>query len=142
MFLIMSILFGVSSFGLLGGAVWAYFSQQRKMEGGVAVVGTVVELTRQSAVVSRSSMFYPVVEFSAMSGEKVRFVSSFGSRPVGYKVGQSVNVRYDAVDTQKAEIESKMTLWLVPLILVFIGIVACCLTVVFLAFYWMGASPS
>ena len=138
MFLIMSTCFGLSAFGLLVGAVWAYFSQRRKMEDHVAVVGTVVELTTRAT--ARSSMICPVVEFTAFSGEKIRFTSEFGSRPAGYKVGQSVNVRYDPVDTQNAEIESTMNLWLAPLIFVFMGVIACCLGVAFLGIYGLGAS--
>lgn len=139
MFLIMSLCFGVSAFGLLGGAVWAYFSQQRKMESRVAAAGTVVELTTQAT--ARSSIICPVVEFTVPSGEKIRFTSDFGSRPAGHKIGQSVNVRYDSVDPQKAEIESTMNRWLVPLILVFMGVIAGCMGIVFLGFYGLGISP-
>ena len=135
MFLLMGLCFGISAFGLLGGAVWAYFNQQRKMESRVAAVGTVVELTTQVTASGRSSIISPVVEFTAPSGEKVRFTSDFGSRPAGHKIGQSVNIRYDPVDPKKAEIESAMNIWLVPLILVFMGIIACCLAIVFLGIY-------
>jgi hypothetical protein len=33
-----------------------------------------------------------------------------------------------------------MNIWLTPLVLVFMGLIACCLTVVFLGFYWLGLS--
>ena len=140
MFLFMGLCFGVAAFGLLGGALWAYFKQQRQMESRVAAVGTVVELTTQAT--ARGSIICPVVEFTASSGEKIRFTSDFGSRPAGHKVGQSVNVRYDAADPQKAEIESAMNLWLIPLILVFMGAIACCLAISFLGFYALGISSS
>jgi hypothetical protein len=140
MFLFIGVSSGLLAFGLLGGAVWAYFSQRRKLEGRVAAVGTVVELTTQAT--TRSSIFCPVVEFTASSGKLIRFTSEFGSRPAGHTVGQSVNVRYDAADPHKAEIESKMTLWLAPLILVFLSLIACCLSAAFLGFYLMGFSPS
>jgi hypothetical protein len=52
-----------------------------------------------------------------------------------------VNVRYEAADPQKAEIESTMNRWLVPLILGFMGMIACCMGVVFLGFYGLGVSP-
>jgi hypothetical protein len=68
MFLIMGLCFGISSFGLIIGAVWAYFSQQRKMEGRVAAIGTVVELTTQAT--ARSSIMCPVVEFTTSSGTR------------------------------------------------------------------------
>jgi hypothetical protein len=138
MFLFMGLCFGISALGLLGGAVWAYFKQQRIAESQVAATGTVVELTTQ--VTQRSNIFCPVVEFTAPAGEKIRFTSAFGSRPAGYKIGQSVNVLYDATNPQKAEIESTTNRWLIPLILVFMGLVACCLAVTFLGIY--GLDPS
>jgi len=138
MFLFMGLCFGISALGLLGGAAWAYIKQQRSMESRVAATGTVVELTTQ--VTQRSSIFCPVVEFTVPSGEKIRFTSAFGSRPAGHKIGQSVNVLYDATDPQKAEIESTMNRWLIPLILVFIGIIASCLAVTFLGIYALDPS--
>jgi hypothetical protein len=139
MFLFMGLCFGISALGLIGGAVWAYFKQQQTLESRVATTGIVVELTTQAT--QRSSIFCPVVEFTVPSGEKIRFTSTFGSRPAGHKVGQSVNVRYEAADPQKAEIESTMNPWLVPLILVFMSGIAGCMGVVFLGFYGLGVSP-
>ena len=138
MFLYMGLIVGLLAFGLLGGAVWAYFSQQRKMEGRVAVVGSVVELASQ--VTDNGHIICPVVEFTAPSGGKIRFTSDFGSLPARHQVGQSVNVRYDPTDPQKAEIDSAMNLWLVPLILIFMGTIACCLAVAFLVAYKLGAA--
>ncbi len=139
MFLFMGLCFGISAVGLLGGAVWTYVKQQQTTESRIATTGTVVELTTQ--VTQRSSIVCPVVEFTTLTGAQIRFTSEFGSRPAGHKIGQSVNIRYDAADPQKAEIESPMNRWLVPLILVFMGTIACCMGVVFLGFYGLGVSP-
>ena len=141
MFLIIGLLSGFSTVALLVGAGWAYFSQQRKMESRIAATGTVVELTDRVTASGRSSIFCPIVEFTATSGEKIRFTSDFGSRPAGHKIGQSVKVRYAAADPQKAEIESAMTLWLTPAILIFMSVIACCLAVSFLGIYVL-AGPS
>ena len=140
MFLFMGLGSGLAALGLFIGGIWSYFSQQRKMESRVAATGTVVELTTQ--VTPSSSIICPVVEFSIASGEKIRFTSEFGARPAKHRIGQSVNVRYDSADPQKAEIESTMTLWLMPLILAFMGIIACCLAIAFLGFYGLIASSS
>jgi len=140
MFLFMGLGFGISALGLLGGAVWAYFKQKRQMESRVPAVGTVVELTTRVTASGRSSMICPVVEFTVPSGGKIRFTSDFGSRPARHKIGQSVGVRYDSIDPQKAEIDSAMNLWLIPLILAFMGVIACCLAVAFLGFYGLGPS--
>jgi hypothetical protein len=82
-----------------------------------------------------------VVEFTIPSGEKIRFTSEFGSRPASHTIGQRIAVRYDPADPQKAEVESAMSLWLAPLIMIFMGVIACCLSAVFLGFYGFGISP-
>lgn len=139
--LFMGLVASAAALGLFVGAVWAFFSQRQKMAGRVAALGTVVELTTQSAASASASLICPVVEFTVPSGEKFRFVSDFGSRPASHSLGQSVNVRYDALDPKKAEIQSVMNVWLIPLILIFMGLVACCLGVFFLGFASLGAAP-
>ncbi len=141
MFLPVSLCLGIIAFGLFAGAVWAYFKQRSQMESRIPVTGTVVELVHRSTTGGRSGIFCPVVEFGLPSGERITFTSDFGSRPASHKVGQSVNVRYDPTDPRKAEIESGMTTWLAPVILVFMGAIACCLTFAFLAAYALG-NPS
>jgi len=143
MFLFMGLCFGIAAVGLIGGAVWAYIKQQRTMESRVMTTGTVVELTDRITASGRASMICPVVEFTTVTGEKVRFTSDFGSRPAGHTIGQSVNVRYEAADPQKAEIESTMNRWLVPLIMAFMSVVAGCLAISFLGIYFLvGSSVS
>jgi hypothetical protein len=142
MFLFMGLCFGISAIGLLGGAVWAFVKQQRTLSSRVEATGTVIELTRRTTASGRSNIIVPVVEFSVPSGEKIRFTSEFGSLPAKHTVGQSVNVRYDAVDPHQAEIESTMGLWLVPVILIFMGAIACCMAVVFLAIYGLAPAPT
>jgi len=119
----MGALFGLLAFAfaLLGGAVFAYFKQQRR----VAVIGTVVELTSRIT----SIMPLPVVEFTAVSREKVRFTSGNTLFAESYTVGQSVNVRCDPADPNKAEVKSKANIWLVPAILVLMGILVCGLVI-------------
>lgn len=139
MFLPIGLFLGIAAFALLAGAVWAYFKQKGQMESRAPAEGTVIELVARAG--RRGSIYCPVVEFGMPSGQRVRFTSEFGSRPAGYQVGQRVKVRYDPADLQKAEIESGLTLWLAPLILVFMGAIACCLAVLFLGVY-MFANPS
>ena len=139
MFLLMGLCFGLSAFGLIGGAVWAYLKQQRTMQSQIEATGTVVDLHRQ--VSNRGYIFCPVIEFTIPSGEAIRFTSGFGSYPAHDKVGDVVKVRYDANDPHKAEVDSALSNWLTPLILGFMGVIACCLGTVFLAFFAAGVSP-
>ena len=139
MFLVMGSVSGLAALALLVGAVWGYFSQRRKMGSRVTAVGTVVELTRQPS--GHDNIICPVVEFTVPSGEQIRFTSDFGTLPASHKIGQAVSVRYDPVDPHQADLESGMTIWLAPLILVFMGGIACCLAVAFLGVYGLGLSP-
>ena len=138
MFLLFGLCSGLAALGLLGGAAWTYFKGQRTLQSQVATSGTVVELTRQNT--TRGYILCPVVEFTIPSGEKIRFTSEFGSRPASHSIGQSIAVRYEPADPHKAEVESTMSLWLVPLIMVFMGLIACCLTVAFLVLYGLNLS--
>jgi hypothetical protein len=140
MFLYMGLCFGIGAVALFIGAVGAFVKQQRTMSSRVQTTGTVVELVSRISASGRSNMICPVVEFTAPSGERIRFTSDFGSLPAKYSVGQSVNVRYDSIDPRKAEIDSAMNVWLMPVILVFMGSIACCLGVVFLGVYGLGGS--
>ena len=140
MFLLMGLCAGLLAFALLVGAVWNYFSQQRKIDSRVAAIGTVVELTTKITTSGRSSIICPIVEFTAPSGEKIRFTSDFGSLPASHKIGQSVNVRYDPVDPKQAEIESAMNAWLTPVIMILMGLFTCCLAISFIAVYMIGGS--
>jgi Protein of unknown function (DUF3592) len=140
MFLLMGLCFGLSSFALLGGAVWTYFSQKRTAESRVTAAGIVVELVSRVTTSGRASMMCPVVEFTASSGEKIKFTSEFGSLPASHKIGQIVTVRYDPVEPQKAEIDSTMTRWSGPVVYIFMGVIACCLSVSFLGIYWLMSS--
>ena len=139
MFLLFGLLFGLAAFGLLGGAALTYFRQWRTMQSRVPATGIVVELTRISG--NRGYIFCPVVEFAIPSGEKFKFTSQFGTSPASHTIGQTVAVRYDPADPQKAEVESDMSLWLAPLILVFMGVIACCLSLAFIGIYAAGFSP-
>jgi hypothetical protein len=136
MFLVLGLCLGLSSFALLGGAALAYFKQRRTMESRTATTGTVVELARTHG--RRGYIYNPVVEFTPPSGQTIRFTSDFGSRPASHRVGQTVKVRYDPVDPQKAEVESTLSTWLLPGILIFMGTIACCLSVVFTMVYGLA----
>lgn len=96
-----------------------------------------VDLERRIIQAGSLGIYCPVVEFTAPSGENVRFVSEFGSLPASHRVGQSVKVRYDALNTEKAEVDSGASRWLVPAIMIGIGVIFCCFTVFALAVYFL-----
>jgi hypothetical protein len=72
----------------------------------------------------------PEVEFTAPSGERVRFESKVYSNPPKYKRGDRVMIYYDQQNVHEARIKSFIYLWLLPLLLGIMGT----------AFTWVGAA--
>jgi hypothetical protein len=98
---------------LISGAV-AAVKEARKSGRGVAATGTVVELVKRVFNPGSAGVYCPVVDFSTATGQIVRFQSDFGTMPASHQVGQSVAVRYDPTDPQKAEVDSATANWFVP----------------------------
>jgi hypothetical protein len=106
---------------LIGGAVTAV-KQSRKAAGGATATGTVIDLVRRVFNPGSAGVYCPVVEFITASGEPVRFESDFGTMPASHQVGQSIAVRYDPADPQKAGVDSATSRWLVPGCMVGMGL--------------------
>jgi hypothetical protein len=70
-----------------------------------------------------STVFKPVVEFIAPSGETVRFTSDVGSQPARYGVGDSVPVRYPPNYPAGARIDGFVDLWMAPTIVGGLGLI-------------------
>lgn len=103
--IIVSLLAGLLGLALLGAAVWTFYNQRNKAVSGITATGTVVDLTREMTTPGSTGVYCPVVDFTLPSGEKITFTSDYGTRPASHKVGQSVTVRYDPDDPQKAEVD-------------------------------------
>jgi hypothetical protein len=69
-----------------------------------------------------STVYRPVVQFTAPTGETIQFTSAAGSRPARYGIGDSVSVRYRPHDPRDATIDGFMELWLAPTIVGGIGL--------------------
>jgi hypothetical protein len=78
---------------------------------GVAVTGTVVSQEAHSD--DDGTTYSPVVEFN-VNGGRYEFTSGNSSSPPAYRVGQSVPVRYDPVNPQRAQIDTLWENWLAP----------------------------
>jgi hypothetical protein len=98
---------------LIGGAVSAV-KQSRESARRMGATGTVVDLVKQSFTPGSAGVYCPVVEFTTTAGQTVRFESQFGTMPATHQVGQTVAVRYEVADPQKAEVDSATSRWLVP----------------------------
>jgi len=70
----------------------------QKAQGGVA--------ENRESTDSDSTFYYPVVEFSTPDGQRHRFISSVGSSPPSFEVGQRVPVLYRKGTPEDASIDT------------------------------------
>ena len=115
---------------LISGAV-AAVKQSRKAARGVAATGTVVDLVKQVFSPGSAGVYCPVVDFTTAAGQPVRFESQFGTMPASHRVGQSIAIRYDPADPQKAEVDSATANWFVPGCTIAMGLLFLVLGLVF-----------
>ncbi len=106
---------------LLLGAAWSVSSTRAWIAHSVEVPGSVIEMLRVRDMDNTGYLFAPVVRFKTVEGKSVEFESSFRSNPPAYRTGQSVSVLYDPDEPRSAAIRGFFSLWLMPLILGFIG---------------------
>jgi Protein of unknown function (DUF3592) len=108
---------------LLLGAAWAVSSTKTWLAHAIEVEGKVIEMVRMRNSDDTGYLFAPVVRFKTVEGNTVEFESSLHSNPPGYHAGQTVSVFYDPDEPRSAAIKGFFSLWLVPIILGFIGTV-------------------
>ena len=103
------------------GLQWRTFTQNQ-ITTMLTTAGRVVDVVSRTSTSGgeRKTYFYPVVEFRTANEEIVRFESSTGSNPSAYRVGDTVNVRYDPQTPQSAVIDS-WELWLPSGIFIGVG---------------------
>ena len=88
--------------------------------------GVVIDLVwRESSGRSRGGAYYPRVRFRTDSGQEFVFVSSTGSRPASFQVGERVHVLYSPDNPTRARIDSFGSLWVLPLVFGSLGLVFC-----------------
>lgn len=114
MYLIGSALSCLISIGCLIAGARALLMLRRQQQTFTSTSGTVVAVQKQAGNPGSGGIYCPTVEFTTISGEVVRFESSFGTMPASHKVGQVVKVRYDPQQPHTAEIDSGLSNWFVP----------------------------
>lgn len=70
---------------------------------------------------SRSASYRPIVRFVTAKGRTVEFASGIASSPPSYNESDEVEVLYNPENPQKAEINDFISMWLIVMILTFIG---------------------
>ncbi len=137
-----SCLLFILSMGCFAGAIAVYFLQRKKFAERTTTTGVVVDVKKNNSFStsledvnndfsSNTPMSYPEIEFKTISGETVRFTSNIGTNPPRYQTGQSVKVAYNIADPSQADIDSRMSRLLVPIILAIFGAVMIFISVIF-----------
>lgn len=114
------------------GLVMLYFSwynydaTNKFLNTAQSTSGVVVDLERRHSSSTSSSgsstTYAPVVEFTAPeSGQTITFTSNSSSNPPAYDEGDDVTVLYDPAEPEEARIDSFMSLWFLPLLLLVMG---------------------
>jgi len=126
--LTMQLLGGV--FGIVGVAAivagsFAARKTKRFLARAKTARGTVMHLVMRSSTDSEdgtvSYAYYPVIRFTAQTGEEIDFEAGTGSNPPMYAMGQPVEILYDPADPYRAKICSFLDLWMVPALAFGIG---------------------
>ena len=112
--ILIGLLFALIGLAILIGGAFSAVKQSRESARRVGTTGTVVDLVKRVFNPGSAGVYCPVVEFTTAAGQSVRFESQFGTMPATYQVGQTVAVRYEVEDPQKAEVDSAASRWLVP----------------------------
>ena len=137
-FLLVGLLFVLIGVAVLIGGIVAAVKQARKSARGVAAKGTVVDLVRRVFNPGSAGVYCPVIDFATVTGQRVRFESQFGTMPASHRVGQTVVVRYDPADPQKAEVDSATANWFVPGCTIAMGLLFFAMGLVFVVIGILG----
>jgi hypothetical protein len=87
----------------------------------VTTQGTVIDLIRRTSGSSRSSVYYPMIQFTTSSGDRIIFEANSGSSQPAFKKDQQVEVLYNPQQPNSAVINSWAELWLLPVICTAMG---------------------
>jgi hypothetical protein len=118
-------MFTLMAIGLFVTSAVMAFREHRFIVRAAHGQGTVVDLDRRTSrdrEGRQSSAFYPVVEFRAQSGQIVRIVSSLGSDPPAYAIGEAVPVLYERATPESGCIDSFNERWGLALMCAGIGL--------------------
>ena len=124
------------------GAGFGYQHVKEFLKTAITTEGEVIELGRhQSGQSSRGIYYYPVVRYKTSNGNFAEFISNTGSNPPDHTVGEKVTIVYNPQAPQKAVIKDFIDIWLLPIILFFLGVVFSSLGFLFW-FFLVKKSPA
>jgi len=103
--------FVVVGLGMVVGAYFIYDYNVSFIESATETEGTVTELVQSRSSDNNSYYYKPVVRFNTSDGQIVEFMSSTGSNPASYSVGEKVTILYLPSDPQNAKIKGYFSLY-------------------------------
>jgi len=128
---IVGVIFAIISFLLLGFSWHLYTATRNFLETGIITSAEVIELKK-----SDEGTFAPVFVYIDLKGQHYEKVSSFGSSPPSYKVGEIIEVVYDESNPYEAKILSFISLWPPVIICLILGIAFLFATVLIIKADW------
>ncbi|WP_197520965.1 DUF3592 domain-containing protein [Bradyrhizobium icense] len=106
---------------LLLGAGFSVWGTKAWLARAVETQGTVIEMLRVRDSENKGYLFTPIVRFDTIDGRTVEFQSGLRTNPPLYRTGQEVSVVYDPGVPESAAVRDVLSLWMMPIILAFIG---------------------
>lgn len=97
--------------------VYAAYTSWQLQTNGVITPGTVVRLNEQSDGEGGCCTYVPVIDFK-VNDQIYTFEGDNASDPPAYDVGEQVNVRYDPINPNRAQIDSFFERWIFPIIII------------------------
>ncbi len=113
--LIMSVVFSLIGISFLS-------SNLDMVKNGTYTKATIIEMVKH--ISSKSTTYFPVVEYETSTGEMIRIQSSTGSgsNPNAYKPGEKVNIIYSESDPNNFIFDKFFDKYGFPVIFIFAGI--------------------
>ena len=104
-------------------AAYVCYSTREFLKTATTAEGTVVELKKSVSTENQKTKvsYAPVVTFIPGTGKKIEFLSSVGSNPPAYKIGEKVEVLYLQANPRNARIHDFTSLWGMELLLGLMG---------------------
>lgn len=116
-FSIIEIIFSVFGVCLLIVGFFSYKLNKQFIQSNSKSAAVVIDLN------IKNDVFYPVLSLKTIEGKTIKFISSVGSNPSLYQIGDVVEVYYDPTNLQSIRINDFWSNWLTTLILSSIGII-------------------
>ena len=107
----------------LGLSAYLFINTRKFVSAATKTKGTVIRLDpRQGS--KGGTVYLPIFEFRTVDGQVMTVAHDSAQKPPQYKVGQSIDVLYNPENPQDAKISGSTNLYLLPVILAVVGVVA------------------